>query len=263
MGNAMGFAEDLGQDVTGAVLAAGTRRLPVIAWDAGMGAGPDSIIVGAASSVVAGDGASLSFTEGQISTDQNQGSNPIGRGVGISAAVVGAGQIAIGGGGADQANSGSGGSVDIAAVTASQMAVEPVPVLLGAIPGYLAPRPNPAGIEVNETLNDISPQLPNGVMATAQGDMIAAGSGGFVGLASADNSALQATDIAGDLSQTATSDGGAAGKRHLSVIAWGGDAVPQMIRPSSDNSAWLGSFLDNFGQDRSQPNASIRIRVSA
>jgi hypothetical protein len=33
MGNAMGFAEDTGQDVTGQILAAGTRRLPTIGWD--------------------------------------------------------------------------------------------------------------------------------------------------------------------------------------------------------------------------------------
>ena len=33
MGNAMGFAEDHGEDVTGDTIAAGTRRLPTIAWD--------------------------------------------------------------------------------------------------------------------------------------------------------------------------------------------------------------------------------------
>ena len=33
MGNAMGFAEDHGEDVTGDTIAVGTRRLPEIAWD--------------------------------------------------------------------------------------------------------------------------------------------------------------------------------------------------------------------------------------
>ena len=33
MGNAMGFAEDHGEDVTGDTIAAGTRRLPTITWD--------------------------------------------------------------------------------------------------------------------------------------------------------------------------------------------------------------------------------------
>ena len=33
LGNAMGFAEDLGNDVAGKVLSAGERRLPVIAWE--------------------------------------------------------------------------------------------------------------------------------------------------------------------------------------------------------------------------------------
>jgi hypothetical protein len=46
MGNAMGFPEDTGQDVTGNVLAAGERRLPVLEGVVGSSSGLPSIAWG-------------------------------------------------------------------------------------------------------------------------------------------------------------------------------------------------------------------------
>jgi hypothetical protein len=51
MGNAMGFPEDTGQDVTGKVLAAGERRLPVLEGDVGAASGVPSIAWGAINAV--------------------------------------------------------------------------------------------------------------------------------------------------------------------------------------------------------------------
>jgi hypothetical protein len=47
MGNAMGFPEDTGQDVTGKVLAAGERRLPVLEGTVGADSGLPAIAWGA------------------------------------------------------------------------------------------------------------------------------------------------------------------------------------------------------------------------
>ena len=52
MGNAMGFPEDTGQDVTGDVLAAGERRLPVLEGEVGAASGVPSIAWGAINAAI-------------------------------------------------------------------------------------------------------------------------------------------------------------------------------------------------------------------
>ena len=232
LGNAMGFAEDLGPDVTGAVLAAGTRRLPMALCNAGPNLGPVSL--GADDTVGAG------LADIPCATAQYVNLNLVGH------IVTSGGQVSEVSAGSDETSQAA--AVTVSGVVVDSMPTEGGPTQQGMLPGHLAFSANPAGMGVNESLNDIAPPSPNDAVATAAGD-----------LSVTDGSAWQVADIG----QATGSDAALPVERRLSVIAWNGDALPQVIRPASDHSAWLGSFLDNIGQDRMQPNANIRIKASA
>ena len=232
LGNAMGFAEDLGPDVTGAVLAAGTRRLPMALCNAGPNLGPVSL--GAVDTVGAG------LADIPCATAQYVNLNLVGH------IVTSGGQVSEVSAGSDETSQAA--AVTVSGVVVDSMPTEGGPTQQGMLPGHLAFSANPAGMGVNESLNDIAPPSPNDAVATAAGD-----------LSVTDGSAWQVADIG----QATGSDAALPVERRLSVIAWNGDALPQVIRPASDHSAWLGSFLDNIGQDRMQPNANIRIKASA
>ena len=262
LGNAMGFAEDAGQDVTGATLQAGLRRLP---------SGADT--TNGVSTVAAADAPSSTtvLAEAVAPTLANTVNKPAASGVVpglvVAATAPPAGPVAIPYPNLAAATNATfdapfGGNLGGSFVNLDQLA------------GVVAAAP-PAG--------PVSSAHPNGAAVTATvGAPFGANLGGsFVGL---DLLAGPATGIGKDLLGTGTTlppDGDeAAAKGHhgssakpagttdageAAVIAWYSDGASVLGGDggrSGGSQDWLDDFLNHLGQNESlwNPNAGIRVR---
>ena len=230
-GNAMGFAEDQGQDVAGATLQAGVRRIPTVAASPAFTADPSiAAPVGSNSSLsngfvpaFAGD---LRFTQPALNPTNGSGVPGSANAVGLAPAVPSNPQIA-----SLIANapvvSGLSGATPVASTTLTgQSFVTPVSALTADLGGNLS---GPSAIPPFVAATEPSPVENHSRLLNTSG---------------------------------ARPDAGEA-----TVIDWGSEGVGtfNQLGSSDESRDWLDDFLNHVGQNPTQrnPNAGISVRPTA